>query len=89
MTLATYSKAIDRTAPEMAEWIRTGKYPQEEQPAVEADRRLEKEDQALATEALAGLMVLEEERGHGRRGEKGGKKRGLDRGRREGRSDEV
>lgn len=62
MTLATYSKAIDRTAPEMAEWIRTGTYPQEEQPAAEANRRLEKEDQALATEALAGLMVLEEEK---------------------------
>ena len=62
MTLATYSKAIDCTAPEMAQWIRTGEYPEEEQPTVEANRRLEKEDQTLATEALAGLMVREEER---------------------------
>lgn len=62
VTLATYSKAIERTAPEMAQWIRTGEYPQEEQPIAETDRWLEMEDQALATEALAGLMVLEEER---------------------------
>lgn len=64
VALATYSKEIERSSAEMAQWIRTGAYPRDESAAVEveADWRLEREDQALATEALAALLVIEPDR---------------------------
>ena len=57
--LATYAKRMEKDSPEMACWIRTGRYPEEEEPVVPGNTALEREGQAHANEALAGLMLLD------------------------------